>query len=60
MSDVSDLLASTIGKNPVEFNATFDELMKEKIAASLDSYKITLAQSLYSNEEPNDQEDENT
>lgn len=51
MPTTTDLLGLAIDKNPVDFAATFDELIRDKAAAALEAHKIELAQSVYGNAE---------
>ena len=51
MPNVTDLLGFAIDKNPTDFAAAFDELVREKAAIALENKKTELAQSIYGSDE---------
>lgn len=57
MSDISDLLGSTIGKNPIDFANAFDDIVREKAAAALENKRIELAKSIYGAENEDEFDD---
>lgn len=57
MSDISDLLGSTIGKNPIDFANAFDDIVREKAAAALENKRVELAKSIYGAENEEDFDD---
>lgn len=59
MPTTTDLIGLAIDKNPVDFAAAFDDIVREKATAALEAHKIELAQSVYgSNEVESDDEDD--
>ena len=59
MPTTTDLIGLAIDKNPVDFAAAFDDIVREKASAALEAHKIELAQSVYgSNEVESDDEDD--
>lgn len=54
MADTNDLLNFAVNKNPVEFQDTFDAIMRQKAVAAIESHRTTLAQSIYA-DQPEDQ-----
>ena len=47
MPTTTDLIGLAIDKNPVDFAATFAEIVQQKQADALEARKIELAQSIY-------------
>lgn len=47
MPDVTDLLGFAIDKNPTDFAAAIDDILKSKAAVALENKKTELAQSIY-------------
>jgi len=58
MPTTTDLIGLAIDKNPVEFASTIDDILRQKQEAALEARKIELAQSVYGNEEPVEDENE--
>ena len=52
MPDVTDLIGLSIDKNPVEFASTFDDIIRQKAAVALENKKTELAKSIYGEENP--------
>jgi hypothetical protein len=47
MADTTDLLSFAVEKNPVDFADTFNQLMQQKAQDAIENHRITLAQSIY-------------
>lgn len=47
MSDVNDLIGQAIDKSPMDFAATFNDIIQQKQADALEARKVELAQSMY-------------
>jgi hypothetical protein len=58
MPTTTDLIGLAIEKNPVEFASAFDDILRQKQEAALEATKIELAKSVYGNEEPIEDENE--
>lgn len=51
MVDTTDLLSHAFEKNPVDFADTFNQLMQQRAQDSIAAHRITLAQSIYGEQE---------
>jgi hypothetical protein len=57
MPDVTDLLGFAIDKNPTDFAAAIDDILRSKAAIALENKKTELAQSVYGSDEDSDEVD---
>lgn len=48
MADIKDLLDFAVNKKPVEFQSAFNDIMSERISDAIETRKVEIAQSLYS------------
>jgi hypothetical protein len=51
MVDTIDLFNQAMEKQPVDFAATFDQLMRQKAQMAVASYREEMAQNIYNDEE---------
>jgi len=58
MADTTDLLGFAVEKNPVDFADTFNQLMQQKAQAAVEAHRITLAQSIYGEQEEPEEVDD--
>jgi len=54
MPEVNDLIGLALDKNPVDFTAAVDEILRSKAMDALEAKKIELAQSIYGTPEDDD------
>lgn len=62
MSDINDLIKSSIEKSPVDFSSALDDILNQKAQEAIEVRRIEIAQGLYGepeevNAEANDDED---
>ena len=60
MAVVTDLIHQSVDDKPSEFATTFDELIKDRVAAAVAGKKVELAQRLFGNPELDDEPEEET
>jgi hypothetical protein len=58
MAVVTDLIHQTVDEKPSEFASTFDELIKDRVAAAVANKKLELTQALFGAPELDDEEPE--
>lgn len=51
---VSDLLGYAVNKQPIEFNNTFDSILRDKINDRLDTARLDIAASIYKSSDEDD------
>ena len=54
---VQDLISLSSDQKPVEFQQAFDSLMTDRIARAIEDKKIEVAQSIYYNQDNNEDDD---
>ena len=54
MPTATDLLGLAIDKNPTDFAATFDEILRAKAEEAVEARKVELAKSIYGDESTED------
>jgi hypothetical protein len=54
---VQDLISLSFDQKPVEFQQAFDSLMTDRIARAIEDKKIEVAQSIYYNQDNNEDDD---
>jgi hypothetical protein len=54
---VQDLISLSFDQKPVEFQQAFDSLMTDRIAKAIEDKKIEVAQSIYYNQDNNEDDD---
>jgi hypothetical protein len=54
MPEVNDLVGLALEKNPVDFTAAVDEILRSKAIDAIEAKKIELAQSIYGSSEDDD------
>lgn len=55
MPEVNDLIGLALDKNPVDFTAAVDEILRSKAMDAIEAKKIELAQSIYGTPEDDDE-----
>lgn len=55
MPEVNDLVGLALDKNPVDFTAAVDEILRSKAIDAIEAKKIELAQSIYGSPEDDDE-----
>lgn len=58
MANITDLLDYAVEKNPVDFADTFNQLLQQRALDAIESHKESLAQSIYSEGEPDVEDDD--
>ena len=56
MPTTTDLIGLAIDKNPVDFAATFDEILRAKAEDAIEARKVELAKSIYGDSEETDED----
>jgi hypothetical protein len=57
MAETTDLLGFAVEKSPVDFADTLNQLLGQKAQERIEAHRVTLAQSIYSDNESDDVED---
>lgn len=57
MADTTDLLGFAIEKNPVDFADTLNQMLQQKAQEAIEAHRVTLAQSIYGEDEATDDVD---
>lgn len=47
---VADLISHSFNQQPIEFQATFNAIMSDKLTAAIDNKKLEVAQSMFSDQ----------
>lgn len=47
MTDITDLVAAVVNKDPLAFSDAFGDIMSQKALASLDDTRLEVARSIY-------------
>ena len=58
MSDITDLIATALDKQPDQFNTAFNDIMADKVAAALEVKKQEIAQSYMADYEDDEEASE--
>jgi hypothetical protein len=58
MTDTTDLVGFAIEKSPVDFADTLNQLLVQKAQEKVEAHRVTLAQSIYDDVEPETDEDD--
>lgn len=58
MSDITDLIATALDKQPDQFNTAFSDIMADKVAAALEVKKQEIAQSYMADYEDDEEASE--
>ncbi len=58
MTDTTDLVGFAIEKSPVEFADTLNQLLAQKAQERVEAHRVTLAQSIYGEDESETDEDD--
>jgi hypothetical protein len=58
MADTTDLVGFAVEKSPVDFADTLDQLLRQKAQDRLEAHRVTLAQSIYGEAEPETNDDD--
>jgi hypothetical protein len=51
---ISDLISYSYGQQPIEFQAAFNTIMNDKIAAAVNNKKLEVAQNMFSDQPPSE------
>lgn len=57
MSDIKDMINSVLDKNPMEFSAAFDDVLRQRIVSAVEDHRQVIAQSIYGESLDEDDED---